>query len=310
MNAADQRRDKSAALLVALLLHVPLFLLILSMKHDPVDTIWRLVMDEETLRKFEQEREEWAATRVPGGGAPIVLRDEQPAPQYQQQHMQEPVRDQPEERLVQDKTDDSPVREKADVFPEREELRAATALAQQAQPEPVQKPKQQRQAQPKREPRTEVVPQPQADPQQLTLAQLAQGFISHLRDAHEGEMNMEGTRNGHPSEDQLRRGRYAQKVLQCVIESYHRNRDRAPRMNQPVEICVMVAIGQEGRLASFQFLQPSGIYEIDQFVQQIFQDAGSAFPPLPAAFKQSLFPVRFNVPSIQAFGSTAHWTFG
>jgi len=328
MNAPAERRNRSIALFAALLFHIPLLLLLLSLKHDPVDTIWHLVLDEETLQRMrEEEREQWVATRVPGG-APILLQSPsaQPSPsakpeeaigedgpvQEREKPMEiaqsEPVEEQIEKEEV-------PKPQKLVEVPPAEEAKPVpTALVQEIPKPVIERPKEEppkklvKKEQPKKEePRTTIAPPAQSS---VTLAQLAQGFVQHLKDAQEGEMNMEGAATGHPSEDQLRRGRYAQKILQCVIESYHRNRYRAPRVDHQTEICVAVVVNRDGTLGMFQLVQPSGVFEVDQFVQALFKDAGTSFPPMPSAFKQSVFPVRFNIPSVHAFSSTAHWTYG
>ena len=331
MNAPAERRNRSIALFAALLFHIPLLLLLLSLKHDPVDTIWHLVLDEETLQRMrEEEREQWVATRVPGG-APILLQSPsaQPSPSakpeeaigedgpvQEREKPMEIAQSEPVEEQIEKEEVPKPQRV-VEVQQAEEAKPAPTALAQEipkpvivAKPEEARpKPKAEtgedgpkkvvKKEQPKKEePRTTVAPPAQSS---VTLAQLAQGFVQHLKDAQEGEMNMEGAATGHPSEDQLRRGRYAQKILQCVIESYHRNRYRAPRVDHQTEICVAVVVNRDGTLGMFQLVQPSGVFEVDQFVQALFKDAGTSFPPMPSAFKQSVFPVRFNIPSVHAF---------
>jgi len=327
MNAPAERRNRSIALFAALLFHVPLLLILLSLKHDPVDTIWHLVLDEETLRRMkEEEREQWVATRVPGGGAPILFQSPQEQPeQMQEQQAPLAVTEHKEAEMAQaqpepaehDQVEEDVLKppKVVEILPAKEAKPVATALAQDTFKPAIEKPKQEqpkkvvKNEQPKKhEPQTSVMSQPQQS--SVTLAQLAQGFVQHLKDAQEGEMNMEGAATGHPSEDQLRRGRYAQKILQCVIESYHRNRYRAPRVDHQREISVAVVVNRDGTLGMFQLVQPSGVFEVDQFVQALFKDAGTSFPPMPTAFKQSVFPVRFNIPSVHAFSSTAHWTYG
>jgi len=314
---AGQREGRSVALFVALLLHIPLVLLLLALQHDPADTVWHLLLDEETLQKMsDQEREEWVATRM-ASGAPIVLQSpSQPAPE-QKQLEQEAKEEEAVAEAESEQLEKEEVPEPKKIVEEVrvDETKPVPITIAQQEPKPVENP----QPEPpkrveKKEPVSEKTPQTVLQQQQpqpnLTLAQLAQGFVQHLQDAQEGEMNMEGKRSGHPSEDQMRRGRYAQKVLQCVIESYHRNRYRAPRVEQQGDIAVAVVINQDGSLGVCKLVQPSGSYEIDQFVQALFKDAGSSFPPVPKSFKEPAFPVRFNIPSIHAFASTSHWTYG
>jgi len=174
-----------------------------------------------------------------------------------------------------------------------------TAKPQQHPPSPAQEP------QPQQQQASMINPQPT-----LTLAQITKGFMQELEEARAGAMNMKGSNTGHPSEEQLRVGRYAQRVLECLVGSYHRNRHRAPLTTQQARIIVFVTIDRDGRLASFKVAQSSGSASVDNFIETIFRDASSAFPPMPKAFTKPSFPVRFNIPDIHSLSSSANWSYG
>lgn len=149
---------------------------------------------------------------------------------------------------------------------------------------------------------------------QITLAQIAQGFVSHMQQApSEGSgmdsgMDVASNKHGQASMNQLQQLHYCQKIIGCIVNSYKINRFNLPGVQQENRLCVHLALKQDGSIHTLRLVQSSGNNMLDQFVLATFKDASSSFPPLPQTFKQIPYHLPFfNIDRIESLQTTQGW---
>lgn len=141
--------------------------------------------------------------------------------------------------------------------------------------------------------------------QSLTLAQLTQGFMQQLQTS---SMTVQGNRQGNASMEQLQQMHYLQKILACLVATY-KILTNSTFKNSPMEQArIYLAIKRDGSIHALHLAQSSGNVAVDQFLINLFQEASSSFPPLPASFKQDVLDVPlFTVEHLESFHSVNEW---
>jgi hypothetical protein len=138
-----------------------------------------------------------------------------------------------------------------------------------------------------------------------SFAQLAQGFVEHLQHA---EMAVRSDRKGVASIDQIKHLNYCQKIIGCIVNSYKIHNHGAPKKLLAHQARIQLVLNRNGSIAQLQLQQSSGDISVDRFLLDMFQDAGSSFPPVPNALKENPYVLpTFSVDSLESFNSTQGW---
>ncbi len=138
-----------------------------------------------------------------------------------------------------------------------------------------------------------------------TLAQLTQGFVEHLQQA---DMAVHSDRGGIASIDQIKHLNYCQKIIGCVVNSYKINNHTISQKVLAKRARIQLALNRNGSIARLSLQESSGDLSVDQFLIDMFRDASSSFPPVPAALQDEPYTLpSFSVDSLESFHSTQGW---
>lgn len=140
----------------------------------------------------------------------------------------------------------------------------------------------------------------------LSLAQLTQGFVGHLEQA---AMAVRGNHSGAATAEQLKQINFCQKILNCVVNSYKIQRMNMPNNHREMKAArILLVLNDNGSINALEMHQSSGNVAVDNFLLELFRDASSSFPPVPASFNQKTYmlPV-FNIDHLEALQSSKNW---
>jgi len=142
-----------------------------------------------------------------------------------------------------------------------------------------------------------IVPPAPAKPK-LTLADLAKGFIRHTESKGNFSISMQGTGRAQATQDQLRIGRYLQKIIWAIQNAWNINKSSYP-FSEPmiVSINFILYIQKNGTLAT-AIRESTGSRLADQFIMSIIKDASDSCPPIPNYLRMELISIRCNWPHI------------
>ena len=140
---------------------------------------------------------------------------------------------------------------------------------------------------------------PPAMPQKrkLTLADLAKGFLTHLKNEGQDALKMYGKKGAKATQEQLKLQRYVQKIVWQLENSMriHRGRLKITRELE-TELYIYLALNRNGTLKELKLSKSSGIREIDNFYMFIFKDASTSFPPVPSYLPGNPLKLNFHAP--------------
>lgn len=130
---------------------------------------------------------------------------------------------------------------------------------------------------------------PQIQKPKLTFAQLVKGFTEHLKTEGEYTIAMQGNSDTKATEQQLRVGRFLQKIIQCLQTAWKVNRIRYP-LNHRVfaNVAFRIVINKNGSLDNLIIHRTSGRQIIDKFIFDVIKDASKSFPSIPHYLKQDV----------------------
>lgn len=294
-------RHKITAIIACLLIHGLMLVSIIMVElndaeREPIIMIAE-VQDEQTKQPLTEEQ--W-----------VALNNSLPDSQFMHTPSATPQAAPPEEQPVDMAADQ---RQEAEKQPDQEitdqAIEQAIELATQfletqleTEPELAQAP--QEAPEKKQEKKPEQSPPPEAQ-KKLTLAQIAQGFVSQMQEA---AMAVKSDQSGQASMKQLQQINYCQKIIGCIVNSYKINKYNAPKNSPDQRLCVQLSLKNDGTIHSLNIVQSSGNHQIDQFVLAMFKDASSSFPPLPKSLQRTPFhlPV-FNIDRLESFQTTQGW---
>lgn len=282
MQMHRSRRAAMLALIISLLVHgVILFLLT-----NNLDII-TFIKEEILLEKLHKRRERWAATKARASqfGAPVIFVNE---PNITPQTTSEENKN--EEHQTQEQPSQKIEIETKKINPEPTSVTKHTTpqelpKQQKTDPKKLQKKlaqkiqlshklkqiKQARKTQP-RQPIKEKT---------LTLAQLTQGFLDHLKNEGRHNVEMRG-KKGMPTAEQLKHERYIEKLSWCLQNSFKINREKCPTLNPiQTDVEVLLELNNNGSIKNVRVVKSSGSRMLDQFTLFIFRDASTSFPPVP-----------------------------
>jgi hypothetical protein len=130
----------------------------------------------------------------------------------------------------------------------------------------------------------------------LTLAQLSQGFLNHVKNEGNHSIHMLGKKNGRPSDEQIKYERYLQKLSWCLQNSFNIHNDRFPvsaAMNDTAQI--LLSLNKDGSMKHCHVSKTSGNRDLDYFITFIFNDASTSFPPVPQYLPHDPFTINYII---------------
>ena len=139
-------------------------------------------------------------------------------------------------------------------------------------------------------------PQTVAKKPPLSLAQLTQGFLNHVKDEGTHAIHMLGKKTGIPSDEQIKHERYLQKISWCLQNSFNINNDRFPRsVTSAANLHIQLSLNRDGSMKNCNVVKTSGNLHIDKFTLFVFNDASSSFPPVPQYLPYDPFSVTYVI---------------
>lgn len=154
---------------------------------------------------------------------------------------------------------------------------------------------------------TNQLPELKSSPteKKLSLAQLTQGFVQHLEQA---AMAVKSDKSGAASIDQMKHLHFCQKIIGCIVNSYKIHSHQVPHDKSMGQLRIQLALNENGSIHTLRIDRSSGNPSIDRFLMQLFKDASSSFPPVPATFKEKPYTLpTFNIDRLEAFQSQQGW---
>ena len=257
---------------------------------------------EEILKQTIQKKDEWAETkaRASNFGAPVLFQDE---PSYADPS--ETTQEQPEDK--HNEVDPDAIKEHTqeiieEIIPEKvipkeknlslqepvENFRPKVAENKKLQQHP---PAQARKN--TRPPQQKKIAAPKPP---LSLAQLTQGFLNHVKDEGKHAIHMLGKKTGVPSDEQIKYERYLQKLSWCLQNSFNINNNRfPPSATTDNTVYIMLALNKDGTMRHCNVAKTSGNPQLDQFTLFIFNDASTSFPPVPTYLPHDPFTITYVI---------------
>jgi TonB family protein len=131
---------------------------------------------------------------------------------------------------------------------------------------------------------------------QVTMADIAKGFIKHLTNDGQYNTAMIGNKEGAPTDQQLKYQRYLQKITWWLNNADRIHNDRLRNIPATkTSVQVTMSLTRDGKLKDIYVRQSSGNAELDAYTLFIFRDASVSFPPVPTYIKEDPFIVTYVV---------------
>ncbi len=326
------KKTKIVIILIVLLIHLLLLFPFLNTEFifSPKSPLEQKVKElHKKVHKIkDEEAEEWATlkSRAMQMSAPVILVDdpdsEKKADKEEEEARQEPDTEEPSQthKTDQDSLDkDAPqptlidIPEKDGTHPiilNKEELPIeqkqpmSELLSDKKQSTPQIQPKTAPKPQQKKPPiaqtKRAAAAKAQQPKQKLSLAQLAQGFVDHMK--HEGDYTiaMSGNDSAKATESQLKIGRFLQRIIGSIQNAWRVNINRYPLSHAViVSIHFTIVINKDGSLNKVGIDKSSGDQRIDNYIKLIVQDASSSFPSIPDYMSHSVCSIRCTLDDIR-----------
>ncbi len=301
METTLNRRKQVFIVLIVLILHLLLLLFFAVMQFKTPDTTALAhLMEQETMQLPAHEEDENGIelkAHDAFGGAPVIFQDE-PEPAAEQDtpllENQQDTTTQPEEVMP---TEQLPEQETSEVS---DPIEKTTTLEVPPKPENKETAQQNEIQEP-------IKPKPPQE-KQLTLSELTQGFLDHLKQQKEPyTMATQSDKQGAPSAEQLMYERYLQKIIQCIVKSYQTCTSKPSNSTQPQEGIIRLSIKRDGSINALYVVESSGNRSVDAFALSLFRDASSSFPPAPERLQGNHHTVDFIFSDLRMFGSIMGW---
>lgn len=113
----------------------------------------------------------------------------------------------------------------------------------------------------------------------VSLMDIARSFLA------QDYIKKNGINNDHPSNEQIKRERYASKIKKCLYGSFNINKHKLS-FDVPIKAPIKMYLEflPNGLLKDVKLIEPTGIPELDSFALKICNDASKSFPPVPKFF--------------------------
>ena len=130
---------------------------------------------------------------------------------------------------------------------------------------------------------------------QLTLADLAEGFINTLNRGGQDWLDREGNENIRPDFKELKYQSYIQKVIWYMQNEWRATQGKLnTQVNGEYVLSVIITFLKDGKVGNVHVVQPSGYAHLDEFLVRGIRNAGP-YPPLPNHFNTNTFDLPLNI---------------
>ncbi|MGE0207146.1 MAG: TonB C-terminal domain-containing protein [Candidatus Babeliales bacterium] len=312
-----QERSKYYMLLLSLLIHLGALIIILKLTKTD-----RFLLPNLT---FQHTPEEQKNTPIPSFllaqlksrashfGAPIIFHKEpELAPQEADDQAQQEHQTSNQETEHQTQAHEEPIKEQEQKQPETQEQRVlpekakalpkntvSVAESQNIVKPPVKKPAQPPAVRKKLTPQAPSTQTRTAAPikKQITLADLAEGFINTLNRGGKDWLDRDGDPNKRPDLEEMKYLSYTRKVIW-----YMQNEWRATQSKLKIDLLqnyilsVVITFLKDGSVGNIKVVNASGNQALDDFLIRGIRKA-SPYPKLPAHFNSDTFDLPLNIHS-------------
>lgn len=140
--------------------------------------------------------------------------------------------------------------------------------------------------------------QVQQQQKKLSLADIGKRYQEYLHEERASNakgiagVTILGDDNAIPTGEQIKHARFMEKISAQVQKAWSRLRHN---LHNPGEYTAefFVMLNKNGSLKTFKLRKTSGSAEVDTFITRVYEDASSAFPPIPESFKLESY--GFNI---------------
>ncbi len=264
----------------------------------------------ENTQKINKQSNEWVETKARAGdfGTPVFFQDdfepasaetvtdksenslkevmqdtsEEPSSLQEEPHIKEAMEIPEKENIVTQKPQSTSITSESEIKPKKQAIQKKSSPIKQS-PKPVSAPSSAK--------ATAGGPKPP-----ITLSQLTQGFLNHVKDEGKHSIHMLGKKSGTPSDEQLKYERYLQKLSWCLQNSFNIHNDRFPSSaHRDDEVQVLLSLNKDGSMKHCHVAKTSGNRDLDYFTLFIFNDASSSFPPVPQYLPHDPFTINYVI---------------
>jgi outer membrane biosynthesis protein TonB len=312
------------AFLLSLLFHAGSVVYIAIQKSSQNSTPLFPNEDDKITHKKNTQRDEWVETKAHASnfGTPVFFQDEPDFPQtependsieetdkseqvtetesitpQQEQPIEKTIEIPEEKNIVIHHPESTSIKTESIIKPAQKKQVTQQKLPQQkphSQPlKPISAPKP---SSAPLSPRLQSAGKATADRPPLTLAQLTQGFLNHVKNEGNHAIHVLGKKNGTPSDEQIKYERYLQKLSWCLQNSFNIHNDRFPpsaSMDDTVQ--VLLSLNKDGSMKHCHVSKTSGNRDLDYFTLFIFKDASTSFPPVPQYLPHDPFTINYVI---------------
>lgn len=130
---------------------------------------------------------------------------------------------------------------------------------------------------------------------QALLAQMTQSLIDQFTNEGNNTINMAGTKNGIPTDEQLKYERYVARLIGCIQNAFHIQWNSFINKRTVITYCsTHIALDRNGKVQNVQIIKSSGFKDIDQLMIMVINYASSSFPPVPSYIKDDPFAKNYG----------------
>lgn len=310
METTLNRRKQVFIILIVLIIHFLLLLFFAVMQFKTPDTTALThLIEQENMQPPAHEEDDGIELKAHDafGGAPVIFQDEpEPLEQHQPEPEAAPEQDTPVIENQQDTTAQPEEIMPTEQLSEQEISEVSDPIEKTTTLETPPKPEN-KETTPQDKMQEQIKPKPPQE-KQLTLTELAQGFLDHLKQQKEPyTMATQSDNQGAPSAEQLMYERYLQKIIQCIVKSYQTCASKPSSSTQPQEGIIRLSIKRDGSINALYVVESSGNRSVDAFALSLFRDASSSFPPAPERLSGNQHTVDFHFSDLRMFGSIMGW---
>jgi outer membrane biosynthesis protein TonB len=130
---------------------------------------------------------------------------------------------------------------------------------------------------------------------QLTLADLAEGFINTLNRGGNDWLDRDGDDKKRPDFEDLKYLSYTKKVVWYMQNEWRATQDKLGiQLHQEYILSLIITFLKDGSIGDVRVIHPSGSPQLDEFLIRGIRNAGP-YPPIPTHFKSDSFDLPLNI---------------
>ena len=130
---------------------------------------------------------------------------------------------------------------------------------------------------------------------ELTLADLAKGFLNSIKQEGQDWLERDGNDNIRPDKEELKFLSYKRKVAWFIQNAMRTEREEFQVEHfQKLVTTIQMTVDKEGNLIYHKMIKSSGNYVFDAIVMRCTKEA-APYPPLPERFNMTEFPMYWSI---------------